>query len=232
MHSGNYVENVLRTDSPITAELIARISEPESIRLLHAAMGLATESGEFIDMLKKHIFYGRPLDFVNAKEELGDAMWYVGLAIDVIRTTLDEVMTTNIKKLRLRYPEKFSEEKAHERNLEAERELLEGGYEGVSDKEYCAMNNLVPNYTPFSKRGTNWCTFAEEMLGHIEQYTVPQYGDKGEDQVTEWNDEDCVKAMKKYLGRYGKNQRAGQQKLDLMKIAHYAQLTLEKLEEQ
>lgn len=123
--SENYVENVLRTESPVTPEMIERISNPDTIRLIHGAMGLITESAEFMDALKKHIFYGKPLDFTNLLEECSDTYWYTGVIIDVLRTTINEVMTMNIEKLKLRYPEKFSEHHAEHRNLEAERELLE-----------------------------------------------------------------------------------------------------------
>lgn len=124
--SNNYIEHVLKTESPVTDEMITRISDPKVIRLLHASIGLATESGEILDMIKKHIFYGKPLDLVNASEEIGDTLWYCGLAIDVLKTTLDEVMTVNIKKLKARYPEKFSEYHAENRDLETERAILEG----------------------------------------------------------------------------------------------------------
>jgi NTP pyrophosphatase (non-canonical NTP hydrolase) len=125
MTSKNYVENVLNTESQVTPELIARLTNPDTVRLLHAGMGLCTEAGEFLDMLKKHIFYGRGLDFPNAIEELGDTQWYVGVAIDVLRTTFDEVLTINIDKLKARYPEKFTEHHAINRNLEVERAILE-----------------------------------------------------------------------------------------------------------
>jgi len=126
MHSGNYVANACNTESPVTPEMIERLSNPDTIRMLHSAMGLCTESAEFLDMLKKHIFYGKPLDLVNAKEEIGDSMWYVAIAVDVLKTTLDEVMTVNITKLKARYPEKFTEHHAENRNLEVERSILEG----------------------------------------------------------------------------------------------------------
>ena len=104
--SENYVENVLRTESPGNSETVARLTEPQTIRLLHAAMGMVTEAAELLDMLKKHIFYGKILDLINAKEEIGDSQWYSGLGIDIIGATFDEVLTTNIEKLRARYPEK------------------------------------------------------------------------------------------------------------------------------
>jgi NTP pyrophosphatase (non-canonical NTP hydrolase) len=124
--SRNYVKYATNTEAPVTEAMIERVSKPETIRLLHAAIGLATESGELLDMLKKHIFYGKPLDLVNAKEEIGDSMWYTALVIDVLQTTMDEVMTVNIEKLAARYPEKFTEFHAENRNLEKERVILEG----------------------------------------------------------------------------------------------------------
>lgn len=202
--SENYVAEALRTDCPITDTLVARISNPETIRLLHAAMGMATEAGELVDMLKKHIFYGKPMDLVNASEEVGDSLWYVGLAIDAMRTTMNEVMTQNIQKLRLRYPEKFTELAAENRDLDAERALLEG--------------------KPLSRRGKDWQEFAAKVLDHIENYTVPQYGDKGEDQATEWTPAILMEQAKKYGNRFGRNQREGQEMLDFMKGAHYTQM--------
>ena len=126
INSDNYVENVLRTESIDFDAILERLKDPEKLRLLHAALGLVTEAGEFADMLKKHIYYGKELDLVNAKEEVGDSMWYAGVAIDVLKTTFDEVLTVNIEKLRKRYPEKFDADAAINRDVDAERKLLEG----------------------------------------------------------------------------------------------------------
>ena len=78
-----------------------------------------------------------------------------------------------------------------------------------------------------SKRGFNFMMFACEVLDHIEEYTIPQYGDEGEDQVSEWTVEDCLKAVKRYIARYGRNSREGQQSLDFKKMAHFVQLAAE-----
>lgn len=75
-----------------------------------------------------------------------------------------------------------------------------------------------------SLRGREWIEFATTMLEHIERYTVPQYGDRGEDLASEYTAEDCIKQVNKYLKRFGKNQRPGQQRLDLLKMAHYIQM--------
>ena len=80
-----------------------------------------------------------------------------------------------------------------------------------------------------SKRGEDWQKFSAEVLKHIEEYTVPQYGDKGEDQCTEFTEQDFITQLKKYINRFGRNSRTGQDKLDLMKIAHYAQMLSEKV---
>jgi len=75
-----------------------------------------------------------------------------------------------------------------------------------------------------SKRGQDWQEFAAKVLDHIENYTVPQYGDKGEDQASDFKSHDHVVQAKKYLNRYGKNSRPGQEVLDLVKTAHYSQM--------
>lgn len=266
INSENYVEHVLRTDCITTQELIHRLTDPDTIRLIHAAMGMVTESAELMDMIKKHIFYGKPLDIVNAIEELGDNQWYVGLAVDVLRTTVNEIMTVNINKLKLRYPEKFNEKDAVDRDVVAERVLLEseteskefvvGQYINIEEENWKAikeaaskskwipedyfMNDWVFDVCEYlkngvetckpelSQRGKDWIEFSAQVLAHIESYTVPQYGDKGEDEVTNWTVEDCLKAVSKYRSRHGKNSREGQDELDMLKMAHFIQIAFEK----
>lgn len=94
--------------------------------LLHAAIGLATESGELLDALKRRLFYGKPLDDVNLVEELGDLMWYIAVACHSLGTTIDAVCAANITKLKRRFPERFTSEHAINRDLSAERKALEG----------------------------------------------------------------------------------------------------------
>lgn len=75
-----------------------------------------------------------------------------------------------------------------------------------------------------SKRGQNWMQFAVQVQEHIDTYTVPQYGDEGDDLASGYTAEDCVKQANKYLARFGKNSREGQERLDLKKAAHYLQM--------
>jgi NTP pyrophosphatase (non-canonical NTP hydrolase) len=116
----NYIEQALRTESITCVTL-----DTGKSRLLHAAMGIDTEGGEFTDSLKKHIFYGVELDLVNLREEIGDIFWYLAIACYELGVSFEEVQATNIEKLKARYPHKFTEHHANNRNLEAERAILE-----------------------------------------------------------------------------------------------------------
>lgn len=82
-----------------------------------------------------------------------------------------------------------------------------------------------------SSRGHDWVIFGEEVLKHIEFYTVPQYGDKGSDQCTEFTVQDFQTQIKRYSNRMGRNSRPGQDKLDLLKMCHYIQMLHDKLED-
>lgn len=95
-------------------------------QFLHYVLGLGTETGELQDVAKKAIAYGKPVDVVNVKEELGDLMWYIARICKLYGFTLEEVMETNINKLKARYGEKFTEHAALNRNLDNERQILEG----------------------------------------------------------------------------------------------------------
>lgn len=123
--SHSYIEQALRTES--NKECLGEGFELNVDRLLHAGLGLTTEAGEFLDALKKHLFYGKPLDLVNLREELGDIMWYLAIACSALDTTFEQEQARNIAKLKARYPDKFTSHKAIERDLTAERIILEHG---------------------------------------------------------------------------------------------------------
>jgi NTP pyrophosphatase (non-canonical NTP hydrolase) len=125
MDDKTYVENVLKTESPVDDAMIKRISNPKTIRALHGIFGLVTEAAEALDNLKRHIYYGKELDLVNIGEECGDTCWYLGLLSDVTGIPIEEIKRKNIEKLKARFGEKFSEEKALNRDLDKERKILE-----------------------------------------------------------------------------------------------------------
>ena len=82
-----------------------------------------------------------------------------------------------------------------------------------------------------SARALEWLSFSDSVMEHVEKYTVPQYGDKGKDNVSEWSAEECFKQVEKYLKRRKTNQRLGQNRLDILKAAHYLCLAEAKLED-
>lgn len=84
-------------------------------QLMNAALGMCGEAGEFADLIKKHLFQGKELDKEHLVKELGDVLWYVALAATVLNVNLSWVAQTNISKLRMRYPEGFSEEQSNNR---------------------------------------------------------------------------------------------------------------------
>lgn len=92
----------------------------------HMVLGMVTEAGELADAFKKNLAYGKPIDWVNVKEEIGDLMWYVANFCVMHGFDLEEIFQITIDKLKIRYPEKFTSESAINRNLDKERKVLEG----------------------------------------------------------------------------------------------------------
>lgn len=116
----DFIDQALQTESPN----VPRMAE-DKWRLLHAAMGMTTEAGEFMDALKKSYFYNRALDRTNLLEEIGDMLWYMALALHVLDSDFESEMDRVIRKLRARFPDKFNDLDAQIRDLEAERRELE-----------------------------------------------------------------------------------------------------------
>lgn len=78
MELSKYVELACVTES-----VVEPIEGLES-RMLHGLIGLCTESGELLDAMKKHLYYGKELDTVNMLEEIGDLCWYLAIICDVM----------------------------------------------------------------------------------------------------------------------------------------------------
>jgi NTP pyrophosphatase (non-canonical NTP hydrolase) len=100
--------------------------EVESLDDLHMVLGIASESGELVDVFKKWLAYGKEIDWVNVQEELGDLMWYIVGMCNINGWDLEDILEQNAAKLKTRYPNKFEETKALNRDLDKEREVLEG----------------------------------------------------------------------------------------------------------
>ncbi len=96
------------------------LSENEAM-VIWCAIGLAGESGEVVDYIKKSIFHRHGIDRAKLMEELGDITWYLTALCEKFGICLEDVMIMNIKKLRTRYPDGYKSEDSINRNLEGER---------------------------------------------------------------------------------------------------------------
>jgi NTP pyrophosphatase (non-canonical NTP hydrolase) len=97
----------------------------KQIRVFHAILGIMTESQELLEGFCKGLDAEEGIDEVNLAEELGDLAWYQALLVDALQVSWDQQLVKNIDKLKARYGEKFSEERAIVRDLATEREILE-----------------------------------------------------------------------------------------------------------
>jgi NTP pyrophosphatase (non-canonical NTP hydrolase) len=84
--------------------------------LINGVMGLCGESGEAIDIVKKHLAQGHALDKEKLVKELGDVAWYLAETAYALDVPLSQVLEQNIRKLRARYPEGFDAEKSRHRS--------------------------------------------------------------------------------------------------------------------
>lgn len=80
--------------------------------LLNSLMGLCGEAGEAIDLMKKYMFHGHPLDNDRLVRELGDIAWYLAEAATGLGIELDDIFSRNIEKLKARYPEGFDTQRS------------------------------------------------------------------------------------------------------------------------
>lgn len=86
--------------------------------LLNAILGLCGETGEVVDIVKKHMFQGHDLDREKIAEEAGDCAWYLALLASAIGMNLGDILTGNLEKLKKRYPDGFDSERSINRNDE------------------------------------------------------------------------------------------------------------------
>jgi NTP pyrophosphatase (non-canonical NTP hydrolase) len=87
-----------------------------------------TESVEMLQAIDKATMNGESVDVVNFGEELGDSEYYQAIAYDELDMDPERVMSTIINKLKHRYPDKFDNTNAINRDLLAERAILETGF--------------------------------------------------------------------------------------------------------
>lgn len=107
----DFVKTVTSDSSEDLESLIVRLRELNEIvnasLLLTAGIGLASEGGEFDEIVKKCVFQGKPLDgdtIHHMKRELGDIAWYWVSACRAIGVDPNAVIAENVEKLKARYP--------------------------------------------------------------------------------------------------------------------------------
>ena len=108
----DFVNQVTSDESKDGIAFVNRLRELEGDdceihRLLTAAVGITAEGGEFMEIVKKIIFQGKPYNEENIfhmKRELGDICWYLAQAFMALDTDFDEILEMNVDKLKARYP--------------------------------------------------------------------------------------------------------------------------------
>ena len=82
------------------------------MNLIHSALLIGSEGGEFQTSVKAYSVYGKVLDKKNCIEELGDLLWGIALACKTLNVSMEDVAAANIEKLRLRYPNGYNDQDA------------------------------------------------------------------------------------------------------------------------
>lgn len=104
------------------------VDDDDKINLLHAIVGLASEQGEIINAIRGNFIVGArtPLDNVNFHEEIGDMEWYTAFALAATEGKMEDIWARNIQKLEFRHQKRGVVDDGANRDLTAERHILEG----------------------------------------------------------------------------------------------------------
>lgn len=118
-----------------------------SMNMLHASLGIVTETAELLDAYKKHIFYDKPLDLVNIQEEIGDIFWYLAIPLRSLEKRRMDICINQFNLEFERYESKYPNQKGNLTDLlihlhfriVALSKSLNFAYD--EKKEYCFMTN-------------------------------------------------------------------------------------------
>jgi len=138
---------------------LLRTNDDRFIRAIHAIFGLITEVGEltegviaYEDAVLKGDEEQREKCLLNIKEEIADSLWYDALMCNAFDISMEDAMESNIRKLQVRFPNKFNSEDAVNRDFEAEKKALDATPDTVVDEAF--------NPDDFEKAGK----FAERVI--------------------------------------------------------------------
>ena len=129
MTAKEYQRLAMRTNDGHQSERLNKFVNPESSAahngcavkvgdLINGVMGLNGEAGEVIDLVKKSVFHGHDFEIEALEKEIGDVCWYVAMICHALNINLEDVMKKNIAKLKIRYPDGFSEDESRNRKNE------------------------------------------------------------------------------------------------------------------
>lgn len=108
MNIKKYQEAVLRTVNN-------KLDDKEKIK--NFCFGLGGETGEVLDLFKKHLYHGHELNIEKLKYELGDILWYIANISNIYDINLEDIFIMNIEKLNKRYPKGFDKERSRNRTV-------------------------------------------------------------------------------------------------------------------
>jgi hypothetical protein len=112
------------TDVPVNEEHLVLPDHIDPVAL-HMAIGMVTEAAEVAELYLNAIFHDQqPIEPIKLVDEGGDGLWYYSHHLRLAGSSFAEAMRKNIAKLRARFPEKFTSERALNRDLNAEAQAL------------------------------------------------------------------------------------------------------------
>lgn len=104
----------------------AVVQDLTAIRVNHSLIGLAGELGELASLLQKKIYYGKEFNQEELKQkfkdEYGDVLWYIAEGLNALGIDMTDCMESNIRKLKVRYPEKYTDFNAADENRDRTKE--------------------------------------------------------------------------------------------------------------
>lgn len=87
-------------------DAVERFESIDTMPMMQCSInGVVSESGEILDMINKHLYYGQDFDDVKMKEECGDLFHHFIRLLHSLNISLDDIIECNVKKLRVRYPD-------------------------------------------------------------------------------------------------------------------------------
>jgi NTP pyrophosphatase (non-canonical NTP hydrolase) len=183
------------------------------VRINHAIVGLAGEVGELAQLLERWVYYGQLLSVADVEEEVGDCLWYLALLCNAVGIPMERAMEGNLAKLKARFPHKFTEEAAANRDTAAERKASEEAMEKTKAEWVSAytdgLKQLTESYSGVSDKPVS------EIYPPLDEKT------KDEDSRPDWA-LDYDEKMKRYAVQYGatgKSPPAPRKPIDLPKAA-------------